>query len=74
MSHEGKVLNFLKENGSITPRQALRSFQNMRLASCINRLRNKGWPIHTCIVRGANQHGRYCYARYTMARKRRKAA
>lgn len=46
------ILNHLKNGRPLTPQQALRLYGHMRLASCINRLRNEGFDIKTTMRYG----------------------
>ena len=44
---KGQILKHLQAGKVITPHIALRLYSHMRLASCINRLRNEGYNIKT---------------------------
>ena len=48
-SKKSLILNHLKTGRPLTPKQALRLYGHMRLASCINRLRGEGFDIETVI-------------------------
>lgn len=66
-SQNVKILAYMRENGSITPKQAEDLFTCMRLASRINDLR-KHHNIITEIVRYTDKDGdRRSYARYYLA-------
>lgn len=58
MTQKERILNHLKEYGSITPLQALSLYGVYRLSSCINRLKRKdGHKIVTRKTEGVNQYG-----------------
>ena len=62
-----RVLNHLKQVGSITSLVAFENYGITRLASCINRLRNMGYDINTVMVDGENRYGDSCrYAIYVL--------
>ena len=46
-SHESKIIQHMKQHGSITGLQALRQYDCMRLASRVYDLRTKGHKIET---------------------------
>ena len=59
-----KILEYMKEHGSITPQDALRKFSVFRLASIIFNLR-KTYDIETVIEEGKDADGNKVeYARY----------
>ena len=58
-SKKGMVLNHLKNGRTLTPQVALRLYGHMRLASCINRLRNEGFDIKTNIRYGLFHRDQY---------------
>lgn len=62
-----RVLNHLKQHGSITSLTAFQDYGITRLASCINRLRNMGYDIDTVMMEGENRYGDSCrYANYVL--------
>lgn len=62
-----KVLLYLRENGSITPLDALREFGVMRLASRISDLKKQGYEITSRIETKKNHRGETVrYARYEL--------
>ena len=62
-----KILAYLKENGSITPKDAYKEFDCMRLAAQIHNLKQQGIDIKTTIEKTKNRYGRtVCYARYSL--------
>ena len=71
MSKESQTLRELRFRGWITPQRAIHLHKNYRLASSINRLREKGWRIKTNIIRGHGVDGEYRYAKYVLTNKRR---
>lgn len=59
-SQEKEVLNHLQNGNSITQLEALNKFQCLRLSDRIFRLRRKGYPIATEMVKdGSKTYGRY---------------
>ena len=52
-----KVLEYMRQFGSITQIQALSDIGCMRLASRISDLRNQGYPIGRRIKTGKNRYG-----------------
>ena len=52
-----KVLEYMKQFGSITQLQALSDIGCMRLASRISDLRQQGYPIGRRIKTGKNRYG-----------------
>ena len=61
-----KILDYLKEHGSITPQDALRKFGVFRLASIIYNLRTRyEYDIETSMEEGKDAEGNtVTYARY----------
>lgn len=67
MTQSDMVLAYMRDNGSITPWEALREIGCMRLGARIYDLRMAGHEIHAENVREKNRWGRtVCYARYTL--------
>ena len=62
------ILNHLKNGRPLTPQQALRLYGHMRLASCINRLRDEGYPILTTMRYGLFVRDQY--AEYHMVQSK----
>lgn len=57
MSGDGeRILNWMREHGSITPLEAL-SFGCYRLSGMIFKLRAKGYDISTEMIYGRDMHG-----------------
>lgn len=52
-----KILQYMTENGCITPFEALREFGCMRLASRISDLRKAGCSIHKEMATAKNKNG-----------------
>ena len=57
MGYKSKVLDYIKENGSITSYEAFTEFGATRLAAIIFELRKIGYPIITLMVDGYNREG-----------------
>lgn len=67
ISQENKVINYMREYGSITQLDALREFGCMRLASRISSLRKKGYSIISELETSKNRYGETIkYSRYRM--------
>lgn len=71
MTQKNMILDYLKENGSITPLEAMREFGCMRLAAQIYKLKhNDGYEIETSTVDTKNRFGMdTCYAKYTLIQR-----
>ena len=68
MKQTDRVVQYMKEFGSITPLDALRDLGVMRLASRITDLRKLGYAIVKETVTGKDRWGNTThYARYRMA-------
>ncbi len=61
-TQEKAILEHLKKGRSITPLDALREFNCLRLSDRIFRLRRKGYPIATNMV----ENGKKRYASYKL--------
>jgi len=63
MSQVTALISYLKENGSITPLQALSDLGIMRLAARILEIRGKGYSIDTDISKSLSgkRYARYIY-------------
>ena len=59
-THDERVLDYLKDNGSVQPLQAWKDLGVYRLSSVIHRLRKKGWNIATERVGVLNQFDERC--------------
>ena len=67
MSDKARVLQHLRERGSITPLEALHEFGCMRLGARIWDLRHDGYDIVTDTVVAKDKNGeRMSYARYVL--------
>lgn len=67
ISQENKVINYMREYGSITQLDALREFGCMRLASRISSLRKRGYAITSTLETSKNRYGETIkYSRYRM--------
>lgn len=65
MSQNGRVLDYLRRNGSITALDAMNDLGVMRLASRVCELKEQGTPIETVMVEGVNRFGEVTkFARY----------
>lgn len=65
-----KILQYIENEGSITPLDALREFGCMRLASRITDLKRKGYPITREMETSKNRAGEPVrYARYSLVVK-----
>ena len=71
MKQTDRVLQYMKENGSITSLDAIRELGNTRLAATIHILRNSGHDIDSNMVSRKNRFGEDCtVAKYTFAVKK----
>ena len=62
-----RILKYMRENGSITPLEAMGEFGCMRLASRISDLRKKGYKINSEFVVFKNRYGdKTCVKRYRL--------
>lgn len=70
MNQNDRILRHLRDNGSITPLDALSEYGIMRrLASRISDLRSMGYDISREMVSSRNRYGEATrYARYTLGR------
>lgn len=63
-----RILNYMKEFGSITQYEALADLGCMRLASRISELRTSGYSIKKQMIKVKNRYGENCsVARYSLA-------
>lgn len=68
-SQSEQILEYMKENGSITPMDALLQFHCMRLGARIHDLKLDGYAIRSEIETHKSEDGRTSrYARYTLIR------
>lgn len=66
-----EILEYLRENGSITPVEAMQEFGCMRLAARIADLKDQGVCIRTTMASGRNRKGRsVSYAKYILEEAR----
>lgn len=62
-----EILEYLRENGAITPVEAIQEFGCMRLAARIADLKDRGVKIRTTMAKGRNRKGqRVAYAKYIL--------
>lgn len=67
MNQETRILNYMRDFGSITPLDAMREFGIMRLASRISDLKKRGYRISREFEKGTNKYGESTkYARYRL--------
>ena len=67
MTQSQRILEHLRQHGSITQADAIENYGIMRLASRVDELRKAGHPIITERVDGFNRYGERCHwARYRM--------
>lgn len=67
MNQEQRILNYMKDFGSITPLDAMREFGIMRLASRISDLKKRGYKISREYEKSVNRYGEHTkYARYKL--------
>ena len=67
MTQSQRILEHLRQHGSITQADAIENYGIMRLASRVDELRKAGHPIITERVEGRNRYGEKCHwARYRM--------
>ena len=58
MNQREKILEYIRENGSITHLQAEDAFGCTRLAARIGELKDEGYPIMTRPKKGKNRYGK----------------
>lgn len=67
LTQSKQILNYIKEKGSITQKDAYREFDCMRLAAQIYILKRQGIPIKSTLETSQNRFGkRTSYARYSL--------
>ena len=67
MTQTKKILEFMKENGSITPMEALSEFGCMRLAARISDIRADGVNVVSTMEQSKNRYGETVrFARYRL--------
>lgn len=67
MTQNEKILDYMRENGCITPLDALREFGCMRLASRISDLKKLGYKIKKTMVISKNRQGeKIRFAKYEL--------
>ena len=65
MTQQEKIRNYMKQNGSITPLDALREFGIMRLASRISEMKKAGEDIESVTIKDRNRYGEIVhYSKY----------
>lgn len=64
---EDRVLEYLQENGSINPKEALNECGSMRLSAIIFDLKKEGYDIETIRETSKNKWGdKVSYAKYVL--------
>lgn len=67
VTHVDRVLEYLKEKGSITSWEAIKEFGNTRLSASIFLLREEGYNIETTFENAKNRYGdKISYAKYIL--------
>ena len=67
MTQNDRIMNHLKEYGSITQLEAMQEYGIYRLASRISDLRKEGISIKRDMVKGKNRYGEAtCFAEYRL--------
>ena len=67
MTNKQMILQYIMDNGSITPVDAMREFGCMRLAARIADIKADGYKIIRTIETGTNRYGKKVkYARYAI--------
>lgn len=62
-----EILEYLRENGAITPVEAMQEFGCMRLAARIAELKDRGVQIRKTMAKGRNRKGQLvAYAKYVL--------
>ena len=68
MNRSERVLDYIKEFGSISPLEAFRDLGYTRLSAAIFELKRNGYKIRTERATGKNRYGQLVsYARYYLA-------
>ena len=67
MNQEQRIIEYMRDFGSITPLDAMRDLGIMRLASRISDLRQRGYRITRDFEKGTNRYGEHTkWARYKL--------
>lgn len=67
MNQETRILNYMRDFGSITPKDAIMDLGVYRLASRISNLKKRGYRISMELEKGTNRYGEGMrYARYRL--------
>ncbi|MFR8975277.1 MAG: helix-turn-helix domain-containing protein [Eubacteriales bacterium] len=67
MTQTEKIIEYIQENGSITPLDALKEIGCMRLASRMCDIKKMGYAVNKKMETATNRNGeRVMYARYTI--------
>jgi len=61
MTQTMRLLEYLKEHGAITEKQALSKLKIKRLSARISDLRQSGYDIETVYKTGENEYGKHRY-------------
>ena len=65
-----QIIRHLEDYGSITSKEAIQGYGNMRLASRVSDIKKPGFPIRAETDRGKNRcGGNTSYAQYYMGKK-----
>ena len=67
MSQTTDIIDFVRENGSITTKQAMDEIGCYRLSARIDEMKKSGIPVERDMITVMNRHGKPCrVARYTI--------
>lgn len=67
MTQTEKIIEYIQENGSITPLDALKEIGCMRIASRMCDIKKMGYAVNKKMETATNRNGeRVMYARYTI--------
>lgn len=66
-TQEEMIVDYIRENGSITPQEAMNALGIMRLSARIYDLRHHGYEVKTVSATEKNRYGVPCtFARYSL--------
>lgn len=67
MTQHEAIINYLKQNGSITPMEAFDQLGITKLSTRIGELKKQGYQFNTEYISGVNRYGNPTYfCRYTL--------
>ena len=66
MTQTARVLEYMRNNGSITQMDATNALRVTRLASRIHDITRMGITLNKCTEYGANEYGKFHYTRYSL--------